>query len=423
MALADEAPVEPDVTTVEEAPVVEETVPEVAPVEEVAVEAPAPAPEQVAPIEAQKTPPKGHEPITFCHKPGTPAQQELTTDNQGFLNGHLNHGDSLGACPPVFETYEVCATWTVDPGNDLWPQTLVSRDCGYVPAAQCEPYKVQFDKYWIKDAEDKAYWESLTRLNSAADDQSLDPHGYYVKTIEAKDCAPKPINPIANGSVICGSATFNLYNPARYEGDVNLTASLVFWIDGKVAPEHIYAVASNETKTVTVTFPEDSGNHSVFVRTGFAQGDVYVWDQVVTTDCIPPKPDNKVTETQWQTGEYVCGDTTVQITREITTTEYTLVEGQWVEGESVTVPQTETRDLTKNEIDALNCEVVIPPTEEPKTPVAEEPKNTPPTEVAEGEAFLATTGGDMNPILPLTGLGILLAGAMLLVARKTVAKK
>lgn len=41
---------------------------------------------------------EGHTPITFCHKPGTPAQKELTTDDDGFLQGHLGHGDNLGPC-------------------------------------------------------------------------------------------------------------------------------------------------------------------------------------------------------------------------------------------------------------------------------------------------------------------------------------
>ena len=43
----------------------------------------------------------GHDPVTVCHKPGTPAEQELTFDDDG-LWAHLNHGDSLGPCvPPV----------------------------------------------------------------------------------------------------------------------------------------------------------------------------------------------------------------------------------------------------------------------------------------------------------------------------------
>lgn len=46
----------------------------------------------------------GHTPITVCHKPGTPAEQELTFDDnalgQVFVNAHLGHGDTLGPCAP-----------------------------------------------------------------------------------------------------------------------------------------------------------------------------------------------------------------------------------------------------------------------------------------------------------------------------------
>ena len=54
---------------------------------------------------SNENPGEGHTPVTFCHKPGTPAAQELTTDDDGFLQGHLNHGDSLGACPVTEPTY------------------------------------------------------------------------------------------------------------------------------------------------------------------------------------------------------------------------------------------------------------------------------------------------------------------------------
>ncbi len=46
----------------------------------------------------ESQPGQGHTPTTFCHKPGTPAQKTLTTDDDGFLQGHLTHGDSLGEC-------------------------------------------------------------------------------------------------------------------------------------------------------------------------------------------------------------------------------------------------------------------------------------------------------------------------------------
>jgi hypothetical protein len=42
----------------------------------------------------------GHTPVTICHKPGTPAEQELTVDDDSTeLTGHLGHGDTIGSCP------------------------------------------------------------------------------------------------------------------------------------------------------------------------------------------------------------------------------------------------------------------------------------------------------------------------------------
>lgn len=36
--------------------------------------------------------------VTICHMPGTPAEQTLEIPVSA-LRGHLNHGDTLGACP------------------------------------------------------------------------------------------------------------------------------------------------------------------------------------------------------------------------------------------------------------------------------------------------------------------------------------
>lgn len=46
----------------------------------------------------------GHTPITFCHNEHT-----ITTDDDGFLQGHLHHGDTLGPCniPTPTPTEEV----------------------------------------------------------------------------------------------------------------------------------------------------------------------------------------------------------------------------------------------------------------------------------------------------------------------------
>jgi hypothetical protein len=40
---------------------------------------------------------EGHTPVTICHKPGTPAEQELVVDDDA-VPGHLGHGDTLGPC-------------------------------------------------------------------------------------------------------------------------------------------------------------------------------------------------------------------------------------------------------------------------------------------------------------------------------------
>jgi hypothetical protein len=45
-------------------------------------------------------PSTGHDPVTVCHKPGTPAQQTLTFDDDGY-EAHLAHGDTAGACEPL----------------------------------------------------------------------------------------------------------------------------------------------------------------------------------------------------------------------------------------------------------------------------------------------------------------------------------
>lgn len=97
--------------------------------------------------------------------------------------------------PPAFVPYEVCMWWIVidtDGNGDIWEQRVLSRNCDFVPPAECEAYTLQFDKYWIRDAEDKLKYETIEVLYSPADDASLEPHDYFVEEIEAKDCPPPP---------------------------------------------------------------------------------------------------------------------------------------------------------------------------------------------------------------------------------------
>ena len=96
---------------------------------------------------------------------------------------------------PPFEEREVCAWWKVidsDASGDIWEQTILSKDCNFVPVPECVDYQYQFDKYWIRDAADAAYFAALTVLNSPADDAQLEPHDYRVETVEAKDCTVVP---------------------------------------------------------------------------------------------------------------------------------------------------------------------------------------------------------------------------------------
>jgi Ca2+-binding RTX toxin-like protein len=43
-------------------------------------------------------PPGGGDDVTICHKPDEPAEKETIKVNQGALQGHLGHGDTLGEC-------------------------------------------------------------------------------------------------------------------------------------------------------------------------------------------------------------------------------------------------------------------------------------------------------------------------------------
>jgi hypothetical protein len=72
----------------------------------------------------------GHTPVTICHKPGTPAQQELVVDDDSVeLTGHLGHGDTIGPCPPPDTT---TTTTTEEP-----PECPNGDHNGELPG--CEP--------------------------------------------------------------------------------------------------------------------------------------------------------------------------------------------------------------------------------------------------------------------------------------------
>lgn len=385
------------------------------------------------------------------------------------FNEHFGEGGQKPVCTnPPFQVKEVCATWETKSVTQTWPQTILSKDCNYVPEQRCEAYQIQFDKYWIRDAKDQAYFDSLKGLNSAADDQSLEPHGYYVKVIPAKDCfVPKPVahvqdyvkcdgaafvldalksnvaitydingtkfevpagkavhtdangaaliqpvdgkytvtasygdtqlwsktfkaktdqectvvvpprhNANANGEYACGTAEVTLYNQ-QGPRESALTASFVIYVDGKFHSAH--AVMGGEQEVVKFSFPEDSGNHQIIVRTGPAQGDEFVFSLDVPSDCIPPQPEPKVVTTEWADGEYACEDTTVTQTRTITTTTFKWDAETKTYVEDKVTTKTETRDRELTEQERQDACVKPEPTsgveKRDTTPVCVEPNN------------------------------------------------
>ncbi len=104
-------------------------------------------------------------------------------------------------------------------------------------------------------------------------------------------------------------------------------------------------------------------------------------------DCSIPQPDPQVAMTEWVDGTWACDDTTVEQTREVTTTPYAWVDGAWVLDikSASTVTETQTRDLLPSEQTVCSQVLAAPP----NTVVT----IVPPTCTADGSATLANGVG------------------------------
>jgi len=327
--------------------------------------------------------------------PATPAQGEptITVPNPDYV---------------AADTAPNTVTATVD-GEQVLSASFGSQYSTSIPLEKYEAHEYSVTiTAWNDPTGSKGWTKTYTGATTACDYPAVGPRHN------------------ANGEATCGAYSITLYNQ-QGEHETAQTASFVTYIDGEFADA--YAVAGGEQQTITGTFPEDSGNHQVIVRTGPAQGDEFVFSLDVASDCIPVQPEPTVTYGEWTTGEYACGDTTVQMTREVTTTEQVWNGTEYVDGESITTTQTETRDLTAEEIAALECETVTPPTEEPTTPGAEEP--TAPVKPAAAPAAktakvtateqadtLATTGGESALGVAALAMGLIAAGVATMAARR-----
>lgn len=257
--------------------------------ESLAVVAPPTAPEASASTEptsdtpeaasALSKPGKGHDPITICHKPGDPAQQTLTVDDNA-LKGHLGHGDTLGECAPIVVTppapTPVEGWWIMPNGgtadNVTWPQTATPAGvvlCG--TTAQVDTYPSQ---------------EVLDAL--AADGTLTQGEDYSTviswRFVYGGDCPPPPgpAAPKALIQAVCGAAQVEAENP----GDNILTASVVVYVNGVF--DRALAVAAGDHQLANYTFGEDTGDQLIEVRTGPAFGDVLLASATVDTDCEEP---------------------------------------------------------------------------------------------------------------------------------------
>lgn len=117
----------------------------------------------------------------------------------------------------------------------------------------------------------------------------------------------------ANGAAVivadCGTATVTLTNEAL--STKQYTASFVIYVGGEFYGA--YAVAAGESEDVVLTFPEDSGDHEVTVRTGPAQGDKLLATATVTSDCEP----NLVSNNPQVKASTVCGSASLEFSNDV----------------------------------------------------------------------------------------------------------
>lgn len=346
--------------------------------------------------------------------PGTPAQGEPT------ISVEVSNPDYKPAVPAVTKTeylYKQLVT-----GKEKWMDSLTwNPGLGWYYAHQERTTEVTpaqpavgTPTIWV-DQPNPYYVPEVPGVPAVGEPTISTPNPDYVEarteTVEhpAVTC-PAPPAHNANGKATCGAWDITLYN-VQAEGYKNQTASYVVYIDGKF--NAAYAVAANKTEAISGTFPEDSGNHQVIVRSGPAQGDKIVFSLDVTSDCIAPQPKDAVVIGEWSKPVITCdskvGDV-VTITREVSTTEYVLSENGWVPGDAVITAEEDTYTVTADDIKALKCAVVVPPVEKPTA--------KPVKAAAVSDSTLAQTGGVVSPWLVGGGIAALLAAAGIRIASR-----
>lgn len=141
----------------------------------------------------------------------------------------------------------------------------------------------QNDDYLIENASEKDTFNGLFADGVLTKDEDSSIYLSHTFTFTPCPPAPGPANPAGTVTAVCGVATINLSNA----GENILTTAFVVYVDGEAVD--FIALAAGETTSRTLTYGEDTGTHSVEVRTGPAQGDTEVGAVKVETNCtIPP---------------------------------------------------------------------------------------------------------------------------------------
>lgn len=149
---------------------------------------------------------QGHDPVTICHKPGTNAQKELTFDDDGW-KAHIDHGDTEGVCPPLFEPYTERAWWLLpDTWNydvtptyqaAIFPQNRIDID-SVIP---CERW-VQDDTYAIENEKDEKIFKSLGDVLTRGEDSKIYLSHVFIKGPECEPEIPEQPSPEERSEIL-----------------------------------------------------------------------------------------------------------------------------------------------------------------------------------------------------------------------------
>lgn len=151
----------------------------------------------------------------------------------------------------------------------------------------CGQYAQQDLDRGTRAAIDTVIANGIGWANGRADDQDHVSVDDWV-IVYGGDCPvpPGPANGSANIQSVCAEqGGSDVHIILENDGENILTASFVVYVDGEF--NQAAAVAAGEHQDIDLSFAEDSGEHTVTVRTGPAQGDEELATATVGTDCLP----------------------------------------------------------------------------------------------------------------------------------------